>query len=379
MTNNKLNTKTAEKQDKWQRTIANRRKSRHAEKRIGCFILLMIFALIGFAGYRYYQHIHSPEYTLEELQTAFSHRDIETIHKYVDFKTLLPPNYKILTDDIFANDKIYSEQEHTIYQNFYAIIEPIITDGIIQSVDKYIQTGNWQRYNYDSMLKGRQLGIDYAELINRSLLFNIDFKEIKSIDIENDSAALATITVADKYTATDFDLKITMTKNNDEIWQISGVENYKDYLNTISKLYRTDINTYLTATKADLNRSNANFQQLQNEFTVLSQGLRYDHSLSQRALMKSFIENKIVPAYQDWYNYLQSSQIPLGARHLHELRMESASYSIQAWKKYAAGIYDDKPADLGQAELLHEKAMQTEQKVTDTINNMPALFMPTVD
>ena len=59
--------------------------------------------------------------------------------------------------------------------------EPIIIDGTIQSIDKYIQTGNWQRFNYDSMLKGRQLGIDYTELINRSLLFNI------SSDIFSDS------------------------------------------------------------------------------------------------------------------------------------------------------------------------------------------------
>lgn len=365
--------------DEWKKTIKKRRKSRNAEKRFGCFLLVIIFCLIGLGGYYYYKHLHSPEYALEELQSAFAHRDIETIHKYVDFATLLPPNYKILKDDIFANDKIYGEKERMIYQNFYAMIEPIITEGTIQSIDKYIQTGNWQRYNYDSMLKGRQLGIDYAELINRSLLFNIKFKEIKSIEQLDDDTAMTTITVADKYTETDFDLKLKMVRSEDNIWRICSVENYQDYLNTISALYRTDITTYLANTKGDLDRSNARFQQLQSEFAVLAQGLRNNPSVSQRVLMKSFIENKIVPAYQDWYNYLQSTQIPQGARHLHELRMESVSYSIQAWKKYATGIYDDKPADLGEAELLHEKVMQTEQKVTDTINNMPALFMPSVD
>lgn len=96
-------------------------------------------------------------------------------------------------------------------------------------------------------------------------------------------------------------------------------------------------------------------------------------------MLKSFIDNKIVPTYQDWYNYLQSYQIPTGARHLHELRMESTTYTIQAWKAYAIGIQDNKPKDLAKAERLHRKAMETEQKVTDTINNMPALFMPTVD
>ena len=42
-------------------------------------------------------------------------------------------------------------------------------------------------------------------------------------------------------------------------------------------------------------------------------------------------------------------------------------------------IQDNKPKDLAKAERLHRKDMETEQKVTDTINNMPALFMPTVD
>lgn len=62
------------------------------------------------------------------------------------------------------------------------------------------------------MLKGRQLGIDYTELINRSLLFNISFKEIKSIETIDDNSVMATILVADKYTDTNFDLKLKLVK-----------------------------------------------------------------------------------------------------------------------------------------------------------------------
>ena len=62
----------------------------------------------------------------------------------------------------------------SIYQTFYALIEPIIIDGTIQSIDKYIQTGNWQRFNYDSMLKGRQIRYRLYR-INQSL-FVIQYK-----------------------------------------------------------------------------------------------------------------------------------------------------------------------------------------------------------
>ena len=340
--------------DKWQRTVAKRRRQRRIQNLFACFIVLLVLLILSIiGGYYYYQRTNSPEHALEELQTAFEHRDIDTIHKYVDFKTLLPPNYKILTNDIFINDKIYTEKEHNIYQTFYALIEPIIVNGAIQSIDKYIQTGNWQRFNYDSMLKGRQLGIDYTELINRSLLFNISFKEIKSIETIDDNSVMATILVADKYTDTNFDLKLKLVKNEEGIWQVSEVTNYQDYLTMISNLYRQDINTYLTNTKADLDRNNAQFKQLQSEFIVLAENFKNNPS--------------------------SSYQIPTGARHLHELRMESTTYTIQAWKAYAIGIQDNKPKDLAKAERLHRKAMETEQKVTDTINNMPALFMPTVD
>ena len=367
--------------DKWEQTIAKRRQARYRENKIGCFfiIIVLIAALIGAGYYAYYNHTHSPEYTLKRLQTAFDERDIEEIHKYVDLKSVLSPNYKVLCDDIFAHDTIYTEQERNVYQTFYEIIEPIITDGTIQSINKYIQTGNWQRYNYNSMLKGRQLGIDYAELINRSLLFNINFKEVKSMEQIDDTHVAVVLAVMDKYTETNFDLKVTLTKDEDNVWKVTSVDNYQEYLNTISKLYHDDITSYLSATKADLDRSNARFAQLQSEFVILAEGLKNNPSESQRALLKSYIENKIIPAYQDWYNYLQNNQIPLGARHLHELRLESASYSIQAWKKYADGIYKSDYKELGEAERIHNKAMETEQKVTDTINNMPALFMPTVD
>lgn len=368
-------------EDKWQRTIANRRRARRRELLISrLFLLAIVFIAICAGGYYYYyQHTHSPEYTLQELQTAFAQRDVETIHKYVDFNTLLPPNYQIITDDFFANDKIYGENEHALYKEFYAMIGPILVEGTIQNIDKYIKTGTWKRFNYDSMLKGRQLGVDYTELINRSLLFNTAFKEVKSLTKDDDTHASATIAVMDKYTQTDFDLNIKLTKNSDNIWQVTSIDNYQDYLAQISNLYRTDITAYLSSTKDDLDKSNERFKQLQSEFTFLAEGLKTNPSSSQRALVKAFIENKIIPAYQDWYNYLQNNQIPKGARHLHELRLESASASIKAWKKYASGIYDDKPADLAEAERLHNQAMETEQKVTDTINNMPALFMPTID
>ena len=367
--------------DKWKQIIAKRRQARYRENRLGCLLIIIVLVagLIGGIYHVYHIYTHGPEYTLEKLQTAFNERDVEEIHKYVDFKAVIPQNYKVLCNDIFANDTIYTEKERSIYQTFYAIIEPIITDGVIQSVDKYIQTGNWQRYNYNSMLKGRQLGIDYAELINRSLLFNISSKEIKSIEMVDDTHAVAILAVMDEYTQTDFDLQVTLTKNDSDDWLVTSVDNYQAYMNTISKLYREDINTYLVATKADLERSNARFAQLNSEFTILAEGLKNNPSDSQKALLKSYIENKIIPAYQDWYNYLQNNQIPLGARHLHELRLESASYSIQAWKKYANSIYENDYKELGEAERIHNKAIETEQKVTDTINNMPALFMPTVD
>lgn len=366
--------------DKWQRTVAKRRQQRRKQNLLAILgVILISFICLSIGGFFYYKHTHSPEYALAQLQTAFEHRDIDTIHQYVDFKTLLPPNYKILTNDIFANDKIYSEQEHTIYRTFYNIIEPIIIEGTIQSIDKYIQTGNWQRYNYESMLKGRQLGIDYTELINRSLLFNINFKSIQNLEPIDDNTVKAVIAVADKYTDTNFDLQLTLHKNDNNIWQVVEINNYQEYLTLISNIYRKDINTYLTNTKSDLDKNNARFQQLQTEFTVLAENFKANPTNSQRALLKSFIDNQIVPTYQDWYNYLQSYQIPTGARHLHELRLESTTYSIQAWKAYAVGIQDNKPEDLAKAERLHQKAMETEQKVTDTINNMPALFMPTID
>ena len=118
--------------DKWQRTVAKRRRQRRLQNilaLIGIIFILLVCTSIG--GFLYYRHIHSPEYALSQLQTGFEQRDIDTIHQYVDFKTLLPPNYKILTNDIFTNDKIYSEQEHTIYRTFYNIIEPIIVEGTI--------------------------------------------------------------------------------------------------------------------------------------------------------------------------------------------------------------------------------------------------------
>ena len=92
--------------DKWQRTVAKRRRQRRIQNLFACFIVLLVLLILSIiGGYYYYQRTNSPEYALEELQTAFEHRDIDTIHKYVDLKTLLPPNYKILTNDIYGEGR----------------------------------------------------------------------------------------------------------------------------------------------------------------------------------------------------------------------------------------------------------------------------------
>lgn len=111
--------------DKWQRTVAKRRRQRRAQNLLACFIIFFILLILSCAGgYYYYQRTHSPEYALEELQTAFEHRDIDIIHKYVDFKTLLPPNYKILTNDIFINDKIYTEKNIVFIKHSMPSLNP---------------------------------------------------------------------------------------------------------------------------------------------------------------------------------------------------------------------------------------------------------------
>ena len=41
-----------------------------------CFIVLLVLLILSIiGGYYYYQRTNSPEHALEELQTAFEHRD----------------------------------------------------------------------------------------------------------------------------------------------------------------------------------------------------------------------------------------------------------------------------------------------------------------
>ena len=76
--------------DKWQRTVAKRRRQRRIQNLFACFVVLLVLLILSIiGGYYYYQRTNSPEYALEELQQPLNIVILILFIKYVDLKNFI--------------------------------------------------------------------------------------------------------------------------------------------------------------------------------------------------------------------------------------------------------------------------------------------------
>ena len=352
--------------------------------------------MLVFGGLFFYFSVYTktPEYAMREMVEAFRAGDANTFRRHVDLNSVTAKAYDDLTSDLFKYDTQLTDRERTLFENFYVLIRRQMCQGAVKVINTYLDTGEWTLPG--EILKGRQLGIDYDILLDRSLIRHTSLIELEEVEV-NDEGATATFSVVEEYSQVPFVLKVTIKDlTNDSFniggkdfeifgrkikfpglsfnlggsdWKIVSVDNYRGYLDAVSPILRQNLAEYIDNTAEIVQRYNQQFESEQDVFITLQQSPNGIMTQNQRVEVSQFINETIIPALESRQAELDEVPIPQGAQFLASLRQESTRITIMAWKSYIRGITENSAAELDTAASLHKQELVFDQRIEEIVHN----------
>ncbi|MBQ9497056.1 MAG: hypothetical protein IJR52_05720, partial [Selenomonadaceae bacterium] len=336
----------------------------------------------------------TPEYAMREMVAAYKSGDANTFRRHVDLSAITLAAYDDLTSDLFKYDTQLTDRERSLFENFYVLIRRQMCNGAVKVLDTYIDTREWTLPG--GILKGRQLGIDYDLLLDRSLIRHTSFVDLENVE-HNGEEATATFTIVEDYSQTPFTLKVTLKDlasdgfniggGEFEIfgkkmklpgftfnlggsdWKVVRVENYRGYLDAVSPILRKNLADYIDATEEIIFRYNQAFAAEQNNFIALQRSPYGIMFANQRVEVSNYITNTIIPSLENRQAELDEVPVPEGAQFLANLRKESTRVTILAWQSYIEGITENSATALDTAESLHKQELVLDQRVEEIVHN----------
>lgn len=375
----------------WNKRVRARRRRVKFER-----IIFLVLLIVGtsFAIWNYTSRTKTPFYAVNQIVNSIENGNLENFNRYVDLMPITVSAYDDLTGDMFKNDEQLSMSERLLFENFYVLIRPQMCTGAIKVLNTKIKTDNWTLP--EEILKGRQLGVDFDLLLERSLIRNTKIIGVENIEHLGEKAT-AEVKIIEETTNTPFTLKITL-KNfsnaswnigsdnfeifgktwkfpglsfalDDNAWKLVSVDNYKEYLETVTPIIQNDLDIYIENTAEIVSSYNYIFGIEQSNFIVMQKTSNGVMNYSQREKIANYITNSIIPTLEDRQTELDAVEIPPGAIYLANLRNESTKVTIEAWKAYAQGLVDNDSVKFETAESLHKQELILDQRIEEVIKN----------
>ena len=375
----------------WRRRLEARRRRRRRER-----IFVLILFLLALSGIFLYHSIYTktPEYAMREMVEAYRAGDAETFRRHVDLNSITLKAYDDLTSDLFKYDTNLSDRERSLFENFYVLIRRQMCQGAVKVINKYIDTRQWTLPG--EILKGRQLGIDYDLLLDRSLIRHTSLIELEEVEHHGEEAT-ASFSVVEEYSQVPFVLKVTLKDLANESfnvggsevevfgqkfnlpgftfnlsgsdWKVVSVDNYRGYLDAVSPLLRKNLAEYIDATEEIVYRYNGTFESAQGTFISMQKSPYGIMTADQRVEVSDYIANTLIPALESRQAELDEIPVPQGAQFFAGLRQESTRVTILAWQSYIKGITENSAADLDMAASLHKQELVLDQRIEEIIHN----------
>ena len=351
----------------WKKRLQKRNRRRKME---WLTLILLLAVPIGFFFWRYVYYVSTPEHAIEQVTEAIQNHDVETFEKYVNLDLAVSRGYEDLTWDMFAYDNNLNDKTKVMFETFYKKIKPQVVAGTIDILKNYVANTNGElTYPAENdILKGRQLGIDYQYLIERSQLASTHFVKLGDV-VRNGRSADASVDVVDSCTNTHYTLHLILEQDESDNWKIVYVSNYRDYLNLLEPLQNSDITSYVKATQNIVDSYNNTLDGYQTKFRRLCSTKNGEMSSSQRKDVASFVKNSVITALKARQAELDKVECPQGAKHLQALRQQSTDLSIQYWEHFINGIENNSPDEISISKAIQKDATDMDNRINDILKH----------
>ena len=330
--------------------------------KIGAGIAALAIVVTGGGYYYFHMKSDSPETAIKAVSQSVKEHDVKGFHQAVNVDTLLDSGYAGFVDGLSSFDNSMTPDARDAVKTFTEMLRAPLMLSLKSAIDSYIATG-------DLNLK-ENVGV--AEILQRTGLNDIEVRDVKNIELNdaNRNEAFADVIVFQPELGKEFPIQITLTRNDDNKWQVVRVQNFQEYVSQIVEARRLLLDDYLAKAGEINSRHGAIIREAEQKYgAILAVGnLGQDKTRSE---LKTLITDVLKKDWEERKQELFSLRVPKDAETLHNLYMKICDIYIDAAQDYAKWM-DDKNAatikaaesKIHQAQTLTSEAMAIAKRMT---------------
>ena len=319
---------------------------------------LAALALVVTGGGYYYFHVDTdtPDFAIRTAQQSIQKHDAKTFYSVVNVDSVLDSGYDGFVEGVTSPESMRSPDAKEAIRDFTQMLREPMLMSLKAAIDSYVTTGE---------LKAED-NLAVKEFLDRTGLKDIEVRDVKNIQINdaNHDEAFADLIIFQPELDREFPLQFILTRNEEDKWQVSRVQNFKEYVEQIAQARRTQLEDYLKQSTEINARHEATMREVEKKYgMILSTGnLAEDKT---RAALKSLINDEFKKDWEERKQELFTLPIPKDAETLHSLYMKICDTAIAAAQDYSKWMDDMNPATI---KLAEEKIHQMQALMTDASN-----------
>lgn len=326
-------------------------------KFIAAAIVVVLIVAIG--GFWYVKvHRQTPERAISEIIQSTEKHDMKTFERYVDIDNVLESSYNGFMEGLIATEIVMPDDAKTAMGDIVRMMKDPVLASFKSAIEQYVSTGKWS----EDEGKDPARITEASELLSRSGLTKTEFRNVDSVNKTQDkNVATANILVYQQEAGSDFVFETVLMKNEDGIWRVTEIRNFKDFITMVSQSRRAQLEQYMLTTAAIMERHDRTVREAELKYgDILSSGSLGNQDT--RDAIKRLMTDVILKDWEERKHELFTAEVPESAQSLHHLRLRICDLHIEYAKGYAQWMSDKKASTIRDADAKLKEAKTLEQE-----------------
>ena len=277
------------------------------------------------------------------LQESIQNHDQATFNSIVNVDRLLSNSFDGFVEGTIASDENMPEEVKDHIVNFTQMLKVPMTESMKTAIKNYVAYGSFEDRSQDDKSQGVQDSnlVAVSEILDRTGLSRTTFRDIDSVKMikDNDKQAVALVKVYQQEIGREFTFEVLLEKNNQDVWRVVSIRNFRNFVESVNKARRKQLDTYLSETDSIISRHDETIRDAEQKYSkILSSGsLGKDET---REKLKALMTDVVKKDWEVRKQELFDIHVPQGADSLQNLRIKICDLSIESAELYAKWMND---------------------------------------
>ena len=311
------------------------------KKAAGIGVAVLAIAVAGGGYYNFHVDNDTPEFAIKTIQQSLEEHDTKNFYRAVDVNGVINSGYDGFVEGLTSPVNNLTPEAGDAIKNFTQMLRAPMILSLKSAVDSYITTGD---------LKAEENG-GVIELLEKTGLNDAEVRDVKNIQINdaNHDEAFADLIIYQPELEKEFPLQFVLVRGKENQWQVSRVQNFREYVEAIGQARRAQLDKYLAEAGEINSRHEVTIREAEQKYgMILAVGNLGNEKT--RTELKNLINDVFKKDWEDRKQELFSLKVPKDAETLQNLYMRICDLSIAASKDYAKWMDDNNAATIKSAE-----------------------------